>query len=78
MRVTDLSPIQSSIQPEKVEKWMSNLNYYKEGTQDKQIVAISIFLVASYNRIDYKVTLYTYYVTDLYHGLRGPDNVSTA
>jgi hypothetical protein len=39
MRVTDLPPIQSSIQPEKIEKWTSELNYHKENTKDKELVA---------------------------------------
>ena len=30
MTVTDLPPIQSSIQPEKIKKWMSELNYHGE------------------------------------------------
>jgi hypothetical protein len=37
MRVTDLLPIQSSIQPEKIEKWTSELNYHKESTQDEEL-----------------------------------------
>ena len=40
-RVTDLPPIQSSIQPEKIEKWTSELKYHKESTQDEELVAIT-------------------------------------
>ena len=40
-RVTDLPPIQSSIQPEKIEKWTSELKYHEESTQDEDMVAIT-------------------------------------
>ena len=40
-RVTDLPPIQSSIQPEKIEKWTSELKYHEESTQDEELVAIT-------------------------------------
>ena len=40
-QVTDLPPIQSSIQPEKIETWTSELNYHKESTQDEEMVAIT-------------------------------------
>ena len=39
--VTDLPWIQSSIQPEKIKKWTSELNCHKESTQDKESVAIT-------------------------------------
>jgi hypothetical protein len=38
MRVTDLPPIQNSIQPEMIEKWTSELNYHEEKTQDEEFV----------------------------------------
>ena len=41
MRVTDLPPIQSSIQPEKIEKWTSELKYHEESTQDEELIAIT-------------------------------------
>ncbi len=39
MRVTDSPPIQSSIQPAKIEKWTSELDYHEENTQDEEFVA---------------------------------------
>ena len=39
MSVTDLPRIQSSIQPEKIKKWTSELNYHEGSTQDKEFVA---------------------------------------
>ena len=41
MSVTDLPQIQSSIQPEKIVKWTSELNYHEESTQDEGFVAIT-------------------------------------
>ncbi len=41
MRVTDLPPIQMSIQPEKIEKWTSEFNYHEESTQEDEFVAIT-------------------------------------
>ena len=37
--VTDLPPIQSSIQPKKIEKWTSKLNYHEESTQLRRRVS---------------------------------------
>ena len=34
MRIADLPQIRTSIQQEKIKKWMSELNYHKESTQD--------------------------------------------
>ena len=39
MSVTGLPRIQSSIQPEKIEKWTSELNCHKETTQGEEFVA---------------------------------------
>ena len=37
----DLPRIQSSVQPEKIKKRTSELNYHEESTQDEELVAIT-------------------------------------
>ena len=41
MSVTDFPRIQSSIQPEQIKKWTSELNCNEESTQDEELVAIT-------------------------------------